>query len=250
MKRPICFVGALGRTLNVQGVRLACSHRAPPRIWTFLSSLDAKLTPLYTGPYHDAAMTRPQRGQSVSVTIDRPRVRRRRCRPGGRLRRLRPGRRPGRSPSRPARPGTSPLRSRHDRGHREPVAPPGRGPVPILRALRRLPVAARRLPGASCRSSPSRSPTPSSVWGARPVGVPTHRAPRRRTAIGTRWSLPSRARRDGAARDSGTSRGGALRLGPRRRAVPAPVRRHERAARRGAALPEGERAQRVGAGLE
>src|SRR6266478_4968053 len=38
-KRPICFVGALGRTLNVQGVRLACGLRAPPRIWTFLRSL-------------------------------------------------------------------------------------------------------------------------------------------------------------------------------------------------------------------
>src|SRR5215470_4211329 len=36
---PICFVGALVRTLNVQRVRLACGHRAPPRIWTFLSSL-------------------------------------------------------------------------------------------------------------------------------------------------------------------------------------------------------------------
>jgi hypothetical protein len=34
-KRPICFVGALGRTLNVQEVRLACGSRAPPRIWTF-----------------------------------------------------------------------------------------------------------------------------------------------------------------------------------------------------------------------
>src|SRR5437762_11853043 len=30
--------GALGRTLNVQEVRLACGHRAPPRIWTFSSS--------------------------------------------------------------------------------------------------------------------------------------------------------------------------------------------------------------------
>src|SRR2546422_5684055 len=39
LKRPICFVGALGRTLNVQRVRLACGRRAPPRIWTFLSSL-------------------------------------------------------------------------------------------------------------------------------------------------------------------------------------------------------------------
>src|SRR5712692_12103853 len=53
LKRPICVVvggeavrrpsrpfrgspiGALGRTLNVQGVRLACGRRAPPRIWTF-----------------------------------------------------------------------------------------------------------------------------------------------------------------------------------------------------------------------
>ena len=31
--------GALGRTLNVQRVRLACGLRAPPRSWTFLSSL-------------------------------------------------------------------------------------------------------------------------------------------------------------------------------------------------------------------
>src|SRR6266852_5684279 len=29
--------GALGRTLNVQKVRLACGSRAPPRSWTFLS---------------------------------------------------------------------------------------------------------------------------------------------------------------------------------------------------------------------
>jgi hypothetical protein len=33
---PICFVGALDRTLNVQRVRLACGHRAPPRSWTLL----------------------------------------------------------------------------------------------------------------------------------------------------------------------------------------------------------------------
>ena len=59
-KRPICFVGALGRTLTPgeaepkagrahreivasasepQGVRLACGRRAPPRIWTFLRLL-------------------------------------------------------------------------------------------------------------------------------------------------------------------------------------------------------------------
>src|SRR5262249_376668 len=37
-KGPICFVGALGRTLNVQGVRLTCGRRAPPRIWTLLSN--------------------------------------------------------------------------------------------------------------------------------------------------------------------------------------------------------------------
>jgi hypothetical protein len=29
-KRPICGVGAFGRTLDVQTVRLACGHRAPP----------------------------------------------------------------------------------------------------------------------------------------------------------------------------------------------------------------------------
>ena len=37
--RPICVVGALGCTLDVQQVRLACSHRAPPRSWTCLSRL-------------------------------------------------------------------------------------------------------------------------------------------------------------------------------------------------------------------
>src|SRR5438094_5147501 len=36
---PICFVGALGRTLNVQGVRLACGPRAPPCSWTLLIAL-------------------------------------------------------------------------------------------------------------------------------------------------------------------------------------------------------------------
>src|SRR5437899_5314428 len=41
-KRPICFVGALGRTLNVQGVRLACGPRAPPRSWTLLTALDRR----------------------------------------------------------------------------------------------------------------------------------------------------------------------------------------------------------------
>ena len=39
MIRPICFVGALDRTLNVQRVRLACGLRAPPRIWTLLIAL-------------------------------------------------------------------------------------------------------------------------------------------------------------------------------------------------------------------
>src|SRR5439155_10126421 len=33
---PICFAGALGRTLNVQEVRLACGLPAPPRSWTLL----------------------------------------------------------------------------------------------------------------------------------------------------------------------------------------------------------------------
>ena len=33
------IAGTLGCTLNVQRVRLACGRRAPPRIWTFLSSL-------------------------------------------------------------------------------------------------------------------------------------------------------------------------------------------------------------------
>src|SRR5881628_2759483 len=32
-------VGALGRTLNVQGVRLACGPRAPPCSWTLLIAL-------------------------------------------------------------------------------------------------------------------------------------------------------------------------------------------------------------------
>ena len=34
-------VGALGRTLNVEGLRLACCRRAPPRIWTLLGALAA-----------------------------------------------------------------------------------------------------------------------------------------------------------------------------------------------------------------
>src|SRR6266508_2691012 len=38
-KPPSEELGALGRTLNVQRVRLACGPRAPPCIWTFLSSL-------------------------------------------------------------------------------------------------------------------------------------------------------------------------------------------------------------------
>src|SRR5439155_17413282 len=36
---PIGVVGALGCTLNVQRVRLACSHRAPPCRWTLLAVL-------------------------------------------------------------------------------------------------------------------------------------------------------------------------------------------------------------------
>src|SRR5260370_500088 len=39
--RERLFVGALGRRFNVQGVRLTCGLRAPPRIWTFLSRLPA-----------------------------------------------------------------------------------------------------------------------------------------------------------------------------------------------------------------
>src|SRR5713101_3638067 len=35
----VCGVGALGRTLNVQGVRLACGPRAPPCSWTLLIAL-------------------------------------------------------------------------------------------------------------------------------------------------------------------------------------------------------------------
>src|SRR6266511_2413442 len=35
--------GALDRTLNVQRVRLACGHRAPPRSWTLLLTLAAFL---------------------------------------------------------------------------------------------------------------------------------------------------------------------------------------------------------------
>src|SRR5712692_6237907 len=38
-QRPICFVGALDRRLNVERLRLACGLRAPPRIWTFLGHL-------------------------------------------------------------------------------------------------------------------------------------------------------------------------------------------------------------------
>src|SRR6266852_5183227 len=34
-----CGVGALGRTLNVQEVRLACGRRAPPCSWTLLIAL-------------------------------------------------------------------------------------------------------------------------------------------------------------------------------------------------------------------
>src|SRR5207247_6485561 len=36
---PPSFVGALGRTLNVQRVRLACGPRAPPCSWTLLIAL-------------------------------------------------------------------------------------------------------------------------------------------------------------------------------------------------------------------
>src|SRR5262249_37028303 len=43
-RAPICFVGALGCTLNVQRVRPACSLRAPPRSWTLSSHLLAKIT--------------------------------------------------------------------------------------------------------------------------------------------------------------------------------------------------------------
>ncbi|PYO56528.1 MAG: hypothetical protein DMD83_13985 [Candidatus Rokuibacteriota bacterium] len=35
----MCGVGALGRTLNVQRVRLACGPRAPPCSWTLLIAL-------------------------------------------------------------------------------------------------------------------------------------------------------------------------------------------------------------------
>src|SRR5207247_3861749 len=37
----ICSVGAFGRTLSVQRVRLACGPRSPPRAWAFLSGLRA-----------------------------------------------------------------------------------------------------------------------------------------------------------------------------------------------------------------
>src|SRR6266536_4449255 len=36
---PPSFVGALGRTLNVRRVRLACGPRAPPCSWTLLTAL-------------------------------------------------------------------------------------------------------------------------------------------------------------------------------------------------------------------
>src|SRR4029450_5868264 len=39
----ICFVGALDSRLNVQQVRLAGCHRAPPRSWTLLIALAAFL---------------------------------------------------------------------------------------------------------------------------------------------------------------------------------------------------------------
>ena len=39
LKKPHLLRSRLSRTLNVQRVRLACGHRAPPRIWTFLSIL-------------------------------------------------------------------------------------------------------------------------------------------------------------------------------------------------------------------
>src|SRR5678816_618128 len=39
IRDSICFVGALDRRLNVQKVRLAGCHRAPPRSWTLLIAL-------------------------------------------------------------------------------------------------------------------------------------------------------------------------------------------------------------------
>ena len=118
----------------------------------------------YSGPYHVAAMTRPQRGQIRVRDHRRPRVRRRRRRTVGRLRGLRPGRRPGRSPPRPARPGPRPLRPRHDRGHREPVAPPGRGRRARISGVAAAAGCSTSTTRRSCRSSPSRSSTRSSGW--------------------------------------------------------------------------------------
>src|SRR5712692_871033 len=53
------IIGALGRTLNVQGVRLACGRRAPPRIWTFLSSLRVFPRSFPAPPSSDISPVRP-----------------------------------------------------------------------------------------------------------------------------------------------------------------------------------------------
>src|SRR5260370_10172045 len=76
----------------------------------------------------------------------RPRVRWRGRRAGGRLRRLRARGRAGRPPPREARRVPLALRPGRDRGGRDPLAGPGRGALPLLRALRRPPGPARPPP--------------------------------------------------------------------------------------------------------
>src|SRR5205823_9877120 len=62
---PICFVGALGCTLDVQGVRLACSLRAPPRSWTRLLALGRRFADGL--PARDRALSRERSPSRVAV---------------------------------------------------------------------------------------------------------------------------------------------------------------------------------------
>src|SRR6266511_485004 len=66
--------GALDRTLNVQRVRLACSHRAPPRSWTLLIALAELLrqAPGYGSPSAErgaAAATAANDRRTISTPV-------------------------------------------------------------------------------------------------------------------------------------------------------------------------------------
>src|SRR5437899_5927037 len=71
-KRPTCFVGALGRTLNVQGVRLACGRRAPPRIWTFLCGLRGLTGSSPGRPLKTSGATKVEAGRSQADSLAEP----------------------------------------------------------------------------------------------------------------------------------------------------------------------------------